>query len=74
MQDELKQAMARAMAYSVKVRGHDPITVTARNASAAKYAAGKAMKEAGMTRDAFSAAWHRVEWVRRAILEQETDR
>jgi hypothetical protein len=61
-----------ARAYKVKVRGHDPITVTARNPSAARYAAGKAMHEAGMTRDPFSAAWHRVEWVRRAIIEQES--
>lgn len=55
------------LAYNVKVRGHDPVTVTARNASAAKYAAGKAMEEAGMTRDPMTIAWHRVEWVRRAI-------
>ena len=70
----LDKAGLVGLAYNVKVRGHDPITVMARNASAAKYAAGKALKEAGMTHDPMGVVWHRVEWVRRAILAQETDR
>lgn len=54
--------------FVVKVRGHGPEVFRARNRSAAKYAAGRALIEAeGRNNNSpMTIAWYRVEWVRLA--------
>lgn len=50
--------------YRVKVRGHLPVLVLARNRSAAKYKAGQALN----VTNAMWIAWARVEWARLAPI------